>query len=81
MGKPITMMAHDYAMLYAQIGQRIKDERTSRGWSQGDLCLHADVNQSRLSEIENGRRGMYLVTAIKICGAFDLPLDWLVNGG
>lgn len=74
------MANEDYKELHEQIGVRIKAEREAMGWSQGDLSREAGVTQPRISEIEGGKKAMYLTTAMKIGDALGVPIDWLVKG-
>lgn len=73
-------MNKPYMELYAQIGARVKSEREVLSWSQADLSREAGVTQPRISEIEAGKKAMYLITAVKIADALNVPLDWLVKG-
>lgn len=74
------MANEDYRELHEQIGNRVKSERETLGWSQGDLSREAGVTQPRISEIESGKKAMYLTTAMKIADALAIPIDWLVKG-
>ncbi|WP_306364873.1 helix-turn-helix domain-containing protein [Nocardia sp. CC227C] len=39
------------------IGERVAQARKLRGWSQGELARRADVSESLISKVEQGRRG------------------------
>lgn len=73
-------MNEPYMELYSQIGERVKAEREALSWSQADLSKESGVTQPRISEIEGGKKAMYLVTAIKISNALNIPLDWMAKG-
>lgn len=54
--------------------QWVRTKRQARGWSSKDLATRAQLSQSCISFVENGKRGPALRTAAKIAQAFDMPL-------
>ena len=57
------------------IGQRIRSIRKNRKLTQGDLAKIADMKASNISEIENGKSQMHLLTFIKIIEALQVSAD------
>lgn len=57
------------------IGQRIRSIRKNSKLTQGDLARIADMKASNISEIENGKTQMQLMTFIKIIEALQVSAD------
>jgi transcriptional regulator with XRE-family HTH domain len=55
-----------------RVGQRIRDLRQARGWSQQLLADHAQIERAHLSRLEDGRREAGLRVLEKIAIALDL---------
>jgi transcriptional regulator with XRE-family HTH domain len=62
------------------IGERIKEWRTAKGWSQGQLAFFSGVRSSHLSLIERGMRNPKVETLVKIADAFKRSYVELVDG-
>ncbi|HYP38929.1 MAG TPA: helix-turn-helix transcriptional regulator [Chloroflexia bacterium] len=62
------------------IGERIKAWRKARGWSQGQLAFHAEMDSSHISMIERGLRRPKGETLIKFARAFNRSYADLVRG-
>jgi ribosome-binding protein aMBF1 (putative translation factor) len=62
------------------LGLRIRTLREKRGWAQTDLSIHSGLDRSHISEIENGRRNITMVTMQTIANALGLTVAKLVNG-
>lgn len=64
-----------------RLGQNIRDRRTARGWSLGDLADKTGLSKAYLSDLENGRGGrpniQYLMQVAETFGA---TIDDLVSG-
>lgn len=56
-----------------EFGSYIKEAREWRGMTQTEVAEQLDINQSYYSLIENGKREVDLVLALKICQ--ELKLD------
>src|SRR5437660_1122224 len=48
--------------LSRELGRRVKALRVKRGWKQADLSAHTGLDRGHISEIENGKRMMNLLT-------------------
>lgn len=55
-------------------GERIREEREKRGWTQGDLSEHSGANRDTISGIESGRHRARPSTLRKIAGAFGMEV-------
>ena len=63
-----------------QLGMRIKFLRKSKGWSQEDLALEANVNKNYICDLENGRRNPSLDILERIAKALNISLSELFRG-
>lgn len=61
------------------VRKRIRALRVAQGWSLEDLAARANVSQSTLSRIENGRRRLALDQLVNLARALDTTLDQLVE--
>jgi transcriptional regulator with XRE-family HTH domain len=63
------------------LGDRIREERENKGWSQTELGKRVGVGKSSVSQWENGTTkkmdGLNMVLAAKALG---LSADWLATG-
>ncbi|MBE5040479.1 helix-turn-helix domain-containing protein [Ructibacterium gallinarum] len=64
--------------LYFRIGNRIKDKRTTVGWTQAKLAEKANLDASQISRLEHGMHGE-LETYLKITEALQISIDELVQ--
>ncbi|MGY0068781.1 helix-turn-helix domain-containing protein [Streptomyces sp. QTS137] len=61
------------------VRKRIRALRVAQGWSLEELATRANVSQSTLSRIENGRRRLALDQLVILARALDTSLDQLVE--
>jgi transcriptional regulator with XRE-family HTH domain len=62
------------------IGQRIRDARSQRGWSQNELASRAGVKQPTLQRIEAGlRMDPSIRTIAALAVALDMTIDALLD--
>ncbi len=61
------------------VRKRIRALRVAQGWSLEELATRANVSQSTLSRIENGRRRLALDQLVTLARALDTSLDQLVE--
>lgn len=64
--------------LAAGLGDRIRERRKDRGWTQRDLAARANVSQTRLSKYENGTHQVPLGALIRLARALAVPVDALL---
>jgi transcriptional regulator with XRE-family HTH domain len=62
------------------LGERIRDLRDKKGWSQEAMAKVAAMNASHLGEIERGEIDSSLETLLRIAAAFNITLSELVHG-
>ncbi len=62
------------------IGQRIKDARAKRGWSQEKLAENMDVAVTYLSRVERGGTTINLKRLGQISLALNIPIEELITG-
>jgi transcriptional regulator with XRE-family HTH domain len=63
-----------------RLGERLRDHRRQRGWTQRGLSARARIGTQRLSRIENGHNVPSLAESVRLASAFDISLDDLVLG-
>ncbi|MFC9464727.1 helix-turn-helix domain-containing protein [Streptomyces coelicoflavus] len=61
------------------VRKRIRALRVAQGWSLEELAGRANLSQSSLSRIENGRRRLALDHLVTLARALDTTLDQLVE--
>ncbi|GAT69972.1 transcriptional regulator [Planomonospora sphaerica] len=61
------------------VRKRIRALRVAQGWSLEELAARANLSQSSLSRIENGRRRLALDQLVVLARALDTTLDQLVE--
>ena len=59
------------------IGEKIKELRKTKGWSQGQLILKAGIKQQHISGWETGKYEPSIQNCIALANAFDVTLDEL----
>jgi ribosome-binding protein aMBF1 (putative translation factor) len=62
----------------AIFGQVLREQRNSRGLSQEDLALSANVDRTFVSQMERGIRQPSITTLIKLSGALGVQPSVLV---
>ncbi|MGH1374416.1 MAG: helix-turn-helix domain-containing protein [Cellvibrionaceae bacterium] len=60
-----------------EVGQRIKQARTSQGMNQTQLAIKAGLSNSTISDIERGKLDPKISQASKICRVLGFDLNWL----
>ncbi|WP_218042867.1 helix-turn-helix domain-containing protein [Embleya hyalina] len=72
-------MTQEDGELDSLVRQRIRALRVAQGWSLEELARRANLSQSSLSRIENGRRRLALDQLVTLARALDTSLDQLVE--
>ena len=67
-------------MDYAKIGNRIRQTRKLKGWSQEVLAEKCEISLSFIGHIERGTRSMSLDTFASICNVLEAGADELLWG-
>jgi len=64
-----------------RVGNRIRELRQAKGWSQQLLADHAQIERSHLTRLEEGRKEAGLRVLERIADALDVePADLLRRG-
>ncbi|MCX6378696.1 MAG: helix-turn-helix transcriptional regulator [Armatimonadetes bacterium] len=71
-------MAHDADFLI-QFGKRIRSLRKRKSWSQEDLGLECDLDQTYISGIERGKRNVSLQNIRALAQALEVTLSELFD--
>lgn len=66
--------------LLSTLGDRVRAERKSRGWSQKELCARAGMSARFLLQLEGGKANVSLVRLSEVAAALDLSLVSLLAG-
>lgn len=65
---------------YISIGNRIKEIRTVKGWTQAKLAEESGVEPSNISHIERAATKLSLPTMVNIANALGVTLDEIAYG-
>ena len=65
---------------YISIGNRIKEIRTTKGWTQAKLAEESGVEPSNISHIERAATKLSLPTLVNIANALCVTLDEIAYG-
>ncbi|MFC4456174.1 helix-turn-helix transcriptional regulator [Deinococcus sonorensis] len=56
-----------------RLGQKVRQLREARGWSQEDLAARAFLHRNQIGYIEQGQRNISIETIARLAAAFDVP--------
>ncbi len=62
-----------------KIGSRVKQARRAKHMTQQQLAEAAGISLSYVSNIENGRQSMHVLTLTALCDALDISADQLIR--
>ena len=65
---------------YISIGERIKEIRVLKGWTQAKLAEESGVEPSNISHIERAATKLSLPTLVNIANALNVTLDEIAYG-
>ena len=65
---------------YISIGNRIKEIRTAKGWTQAKLAEKSGVEPSNISHIERAATKLSLPTLVSIANSLGVTLDEIAYG-
>ena len=63
----------------SKLGQNLKNIRTKKDISQGDISRKLNMDRGYISSIENGKKNPTLSTLEKIARALDVGIDDLIK--
>lgn len=61
------------------LGNRIRSLRKQKGWRQIDLADHAGMSENYISDLENGRKEICLLSIIAIAQSFGMEASDLIR--
>ena len=61
-------------------GERIRQLRMEKGYTQDELAAALNINRSFVSRIETGEKGCSIDTFIQLSEIFHVSLDFLILG-
>lgn len=62
------------------IGQKIREARRMRGWTQAELAERIGIDHTGVSHLENGRHDNPTLERIRrIADALDVTTEWLLE--
>ena len=67
-------------MITKEVGMRIKELRTRKGFSQEKLALEAELDRTYLAGIEHGRRNPTLKSLEKILRTLEISFEDFFKG-
>lgn len=62
-----------------RIGERIRELRIIKGFSQEKLALLSDLDRTYIPSIENGKRNISITVLERISKALDMSISELTN--
>jgi len=63
-----------------ELGQRIRKLRRLRGWTQVDMAVNLDMGRTHLSDIEQGKRDLGVITLQVIARGLNSKMSDLLRG-
>lgn len=64
----------------ATVGERIREVREAKGWTQEKLATEADISKSFLSEVEKHGKNISLDLLLKVATALGASVGYLASG-
>jgi transcriptional regulator with XRE-family HTH domain len=72
------MSSQNHATL-VEIGHRIRDLRRLKRWTQTDMAVSLDIARTYISEVENGKRELGVITLQIIARGLGTTMSKLLN--
>jgi transcriptional regulator with XRE-family HTH domain len=67
-------MEKRYKIEIAAFGNRLKQLREAKGYTQLDMEIHSGISRTEISRIENGLKNIEFATIVKLAIALDIQL-------
>jgi len=64
----------------ATVGERIREVREAKGWTQDKLATEADISKGFLSEVEKHGKNISLDLLLKVATALGASVGYLASG-
>jgi DNA-binding XRE family transcriptional regulator len=65
--------------LCVELGNRIRALRLAKRWTQADMAAHLGIDRGHVSEIENGKRVINLLTLQTVASGLDTTMAKLLR--
>jgi transcriptional regulator with XRE-family HTH domain len=75
---PPLWVAYPPEVADVSLGEKLKQLRKEKGWSQDELAFHAQIDGRQVSRYENGRVMPSVDVIVKIAKAYDVSIDYLL---
>lgn len=72
---------HDDGEVAMALGERIREVRKERGWSQAELGEKVGTDSQHISRYENGRITPSVDALVRLAAALDVSTDYLLFDG
>jgi HTH-type transcriptional regulator, competence development regulator len=66
--------------IYRQFGDRVKELRKGKKWSQTYLAIHTGLSRTFISDLENGLKEPCLLTMVVLAKGFEVRMSDLLKG-
>ena len=66
-------------MNYAELGRRVRQQRTERGMTQEDLAEKSGISCSFVGHIERGEKKFSIGTLVALCNAMTISPNYLLQ--
>jgi transcriptional regulator with XRE-family HTH domain len=73
-------MSSGHHALLVHLGKRIQKLRKVKGWTQTDMAVYLDMNRGHISDIEQGKREVGIITLQVIAKGLDTTMSRLLKG-
>jgi transcriptional regulator with XRE-family HTH domain len=68
------------ASVLVELGNRLREKRKARGWTQEDLADNAGIDRSYIGGVERGERNLTFKVMCQICEALRCDVATLTKG-
>ncbi len=68
------------AQLQQAVGQRVRELRSARGWSQEAFADICEIHRSHMGEIERGEVDVAISTLAKLAKGLDMTVSAMLKG-
>ncbi len=77
---PAVADAHGVDDLLRRLGQRIRDLRSQRGWSQEEFADVCRVHRTYMGHLERGEKNVSITSVVRVSAALGITLSALFAG-
>jgi transcriptional regulator with XRE-family HTH domain len=75
---PPLWVAYPEEVADVSLGEKLKQLRKEKGWSQDELAYHAQIDGRQVSRYENDRVMPSVDVIVKVAKAYDVSIDYLL---